>query len=328
MSTATRNTLLITGLLGGLAVLGGVALFRTTTPTKEAISHPAQAAPSASAAGEDGTPTKPIRIVMSAAFVSESGVGVYDAISKYLTRKAGLHVEFITGLAYSTINGMMESGAVDCGFVCGLPYVLLHDRPEPAALLLAAPIMKAPRYQGQPKYYSDLIVKKDSPYKTLQDLEGATYVYNEELSNSGYNMPRYRLVQLGLTKGFFGKVLRSGSHEESIRMVASGKADASFVDSLVIDYDREKHLGHADEVRVLESLGPAGICPLVMSTKLAAPVRDKLQHAIVTMHEDPVGRKILDDALLDRFMIVDDHNYDDIRAMKEAAEKAGFNVIQ
>ena len=327
MSTVTRNTLLITGLLGGLAALGGWALFRTTAPTKESISA-AHGAPTASAGGEDGTPTKPIRIIMSAAFVSESGVGVYDAISKYLTSKAGLKVEFITGLAYGTINDMMESGTVDCGFLCGLPYVLLHDRPEPAALLLAAPVMKAPRYKGQPKYYSDLIVQKDSPYKTLQDLKGRTYVYNEELSNSGYNMPRYRLVQLGLTKGFFGKVLRSGSHEESIRMVASGKADASFVDSLVIDYDRDKHLGHAHEVRVLESVGPAGICPLVMSPKLAAPVRDKLQHAIVTMHEDPVGRKILDEALLDRFMIVDDHNYDDIRAMKEAAEKVGFNVIQ
>jgi len=327
MSTVTRNTLLITGLLGGLAVLGGVALFRTTAPTKAAIGA-AQEAPTASVGGEDGTPTKPIRIVMSAAFVSESGVGVYDAISKYLTHKAGLKVEFITGLAYSTINGMLQSGTVDCGFLCGLPYVLLHDRPDPAALLLAAPVMKAPRYQGQPKYYSDLIVQKDSPYKTIQDLKGRTYVYNEELSNSGYNMPRYRLVQLGLTKGFFGKVLRSGSHEESIRMVASGKADASFVDSLVLDYDRDKHLGNAHEVRVLESVGPAGICPLVMSPKLPATVRDKLQHAIVTMHEDPVGRKILDDALLDRFMIVDDHNYDDIRAMKEAAEKAGFNVIQ
>lgn len=46
------------------------------------------------------------------------------------------------------------------------------------------------------------------------------------------------------------------------------------------------------------------------------------------MHEDPEGRKILDNALLDRFVVVDDHNYDDIRAMKDAAEKAGFTVIR
>lgn len=111
-------------------------------------------------------------------------------------------------------------------------------------------------------------------------------------------------------------------------MVAAGEADASFVDSLVLDYDREMGLGHAHEVRVIESAGPAGICPLVASSRMPVDLRDKLQHALVTMHEDPKGRKLLDEALLDRFAIVDDSNYDDIRAMKEAAEKAGFTVIR
>jgi phosphonate transport system substrate-binding protein len=272
--------------------------------------------------------SKPIRVVMSAAFVSESGVGVYEDITKYLSEKSGLRVEFITGLSYGTISEMLASGAVDCGFICGYPYVLMHDQPKPAVDLLAAPVMKASRYKGQPKYYSDLIVHKDSPYKTLHDLKGRTYVYNDELSNSGYNMPRHRLLELGLTSGFFGTVLRSGSHEESIRMVATGRADASYVDSLVLDYDREKGLGFARDVRVLESLGPAGICPIAVSTSVPAETRGRLQKALVTMHEDPKGRKILDDALVDRFAVVEESNYDDIRAMKAAAEKANFTKIK
>lgn len=321
MSKAFRRGILVVGILALIALgIAGVLRSRTGPP-------PATAAPQASAE-TGGEVSRPIRIVMSAAFVSESGVGVYEQISKYLAEKAGLKTEFVTGLSYKTINEMLTSGAVDCGFVCGLPYVLLHDRPDPAADLLVAPIMKAARYKGQPKYYSDLIVRKDSPYQTIHDLKGTTYVYNDELSNSGYNLPRYRLVQLGLTSGFFGKVVRSGSHEESIRMVASGKADASFVDSLVIDYDREKKLGHAHEVRVIESVGPAGICPLVVSTKLPPDVGEKLRKHLTTMHDDPVGRKILDDALLDRFAVVDDKNYDDIREMKEAAEKVGFTTIK
>jgi phosphonate transport system substrate-binding protein len=265
---------------------------------------------------------------MSAAFVSESGVAVYRHLTRYLTHRTGLPIEFITGLAYGTINSMLEEGALDCGFICGLPYVLLHDRPRPAARLLAAPIMKAARYQGQPKYYADLIVRQDSPYQTLQELKGRTYVYNDELSNSGYNMPRHRLLQLGLTKGFFGRLVRSGSHEESIRMVAAGEADASFVDSLVLDHDREKGLGHARAVRVLESAGPAGICPLVASAALSPELGGTLQHELLRMHEDPEGRKVLAEALLERFAPVDDSNYDDIRAMKVAAEKAGVTVLQ
>jgi phosphonate transport system substrate-binding protein len=136
------------------------------------------------------------------------------------------------------------------------------------------------------------------------------------------------MVQLGLTSGFFGKVVRSGSHEESIRMVAAGEADASFVDSMVLDYDREKGTGHAHEVRVLESAGPAGICPVVSSAWLPKPTRDKIQRELERMHEDPEGKKILDSALLAKFVVVEDSNYDDVRAMKTAAEMAGYTVIK
>lgn len=271
---------------------------------------------------------KPIRIAMSAAFVSESGMPVFNKINTYLSSKSGIPCEFVTGLSYETINKMLADGAVDAAYVCGLPYVIERDRAQPSVELLVAPIMKAARYKDQPKYYSDLVVKKDSPYKSFMDLRGKTYVYNDELSNSGYNIPRSKLIEVGETKGFFGKVLRSGSHEESIRMVAEGQADASFVDSLVLDFDLTKNLGHASKVRVIESRGPAGICPVVVSVKLPQPVREKLQAAFTGMANDPEGLKILDEALLARFEKIDDKNYDDVRQMKKAAEDAGFNTIK
>jgi phosphonate transport system substrate-binding protein len=324
MSAERRSMWRIVVLVTALAVGGTALLLRSWANAP----HPLEGAAAGAPGATGHVDAKPLRIVMSAAFVSESGIGVYEEIAKYLKLKTGTKIEFITGLSYSTINGMMEEGAVDCAFICGLPYVMLHDRPAPAATLIVAPIMNAPRYKGQPKYYSDLIVRNDSPYQSIHDLAGRTYVYNDELSNSGYNLPRYRLLKLGLTSGFFGKVLRSGSHEESIRMVAAGEADASFVDSLVLDYDREKGLGHAREVRVLESVGPAGICPMAASAKLPASVRETLQRYLTRMHEDPEGKKILDKALLARFVVVDESNYDDIRSMREAAEQAGFTVIK
>ncbi|PTY01874.1 hypothetical protein DB346_10475 [Verrucomicrobia bacterium LW23] len=276
--------------------------------------------------GEEGS--RPVRIALSAAFVSESGMPVFQKINDYLSKKSGLRCELITGLSYGTINKMLGDGAIDSAYVCGLPYVIERDKAQPTVDLLVAPIMKGERYKGQPKYFSDLIVKKDSPVQGLADLRGKTYVYNEELSNSGYNMPRHKLVESGETKGFFGRVLRSGSHEESIRMVAEGQADASYVDSLVLDYDRAKGLGYAARVRVIESRGPAGICPVVVSVKVPDSVRKKLQDAFVGMDKDPEGRKILDEALVERFEVVRDDNYDDIRKMKKAAEEARFSVIK
>jgi phosphonate transport system substrate-binding protein len=283
----------------------------------------AQAAPSAAP-----RPQRPLRIALSAAFVSEHGVPVYRRIVDYLEDRLGRDIEFVTGLGYDTINDMLNDAALDVAFVSGMPYVLLHDQPGLDVELLAAPVMKAARYQGKPVLYSDLIVRKDSDIQSIHDLRGRTYVYNEETSNSGYNMPRARLLELGLTNGFFGKVVRSGSHEESMRMVADGRADASYVDSLVLEYDLAHGLGGADRVRVVESLGPSGIPPVIARSDLPEGVREELRRHLLSMHEDPEGRSILDQAMIDRFVRVDDSNYDDIRERKNRAEAAGFQHLK
>lgn len=273
---------------------------------------------------EQRLPGPPIRIAMSAAFVSDSGIGVYSKLEDWLSRQLGQQVELVSGFSYDTIDEMINDGAVDVAFMCGYPYVLKHDQPEPVVDVLAAPVVKAPRYGNRPVYFSDLIVREGSGFRRFEDLRGATLVYNEERSNSGYNMPRSFLIQRGLTEGFFGKVIRSGSHEESIRMVASGEADASFVDSMVLDHDREKHLGAADQVRVLMSLGPEAIPPVVVSTKMAPELRRLMGLTLTHMHEDAEGRQILDEALLSRFEPVEDTHYDGIRRRHALAQRAGF----
>lgn len=273
----------------------------------------------------------PIYVAMSAAFVSDAGVEVYEEITAYLEARTGRDFEFVTGLAYETIDAMVAEGAVGIAFVCGYPYVLGRDRPEPVYELLAAPVMAAPRYGGRPVYFSDLIVRAGSRFETIEDLEGARFVYNEETSNSGYNMPRAYMIEHGLDRdggGFFGEVVRSGSHEESIRMVAEGEADASFVDSLVLDYDRARGEAHAKGVRVIDSMGPAAVPPAVASTRLPAAIREQVRDVLLGMDEDERGRAILRKARLTEFVAVADDHYDDIRGWHAAAVEAGYQTLR
>jgi phosphonate transport system substrate-binding protein len=276
-------------------------------------------------AAEDET----INIAMTAAFVSEKGVGVYQEIGDYIEKKTGLQVEFVSGLSYSTINSMIESGAAQVAFVCGYPYVLSHDGKEnPPTKLLAAPVNAGPQYEGEPKYYSYVIVHKDSPITKFEELKGKTWVFNDEISNSGYNMPRAKLVSIGETNGFFGKILKSGAHEESIRMVGEGKVDASAVDSLVLDYALAEKEPYASQVKIIETLGPAGAPPVVYSTKLSEEKAQKIKQALLGMKDDPEGQAILKKAYLSGFIDVTDANYDDIRGMADTAKKANFMEIK
>lgn len=276
-----------------------------------------------------------VRMVVTAAIVSNKGLVVYEQLAQYLSKHLDADVRVISGTSYEESNLLLEQGIIQVGFVCGLPYVEQHALGK--LQLVAIPVMsaKASQIPGTPgyakvpgKYYSYTIVHKDSPFKSWADLKGANYVYNEQTSNSGYNMPRYKLIQLGAKswEEWFFEIKVSGSHEESIRMVAQGLADASSVDSLVLDYDL--HIGdkYAKQVRVIETLFPggAGIPPVVVGNKVAPQLRKKLQSVLTTMHQDPEGRTILQKGLLQRFDPPDDHNYDDIRRMERAARRAGF----
>ena len=245
-----------------------------------------------------------------------------------LQNKLNEKTVFIPGFSYSTINNMLIQGLANIGFVCGLPYVLAKEKSKDSIELLAAPVMKDKRYGGKPQYFSYIIVPKESKFQHFSDLKGSRFVFNEEISNSGYNMPRAYMIAHGDTKGFFNKVLRSGSHEESIRMVALGLADASAVDSMVYDYDKLKNPIYVSKTRIIETLGPASIPPVVVSAKTPAAVRNKIKKILLNMNKDPKGQAILKQALLEKFTTVDDSHYDDIRGMLNLARETGFLEIR
>lgn len=275
-----------------------------------------------------GGEKQPVRIVVSAAFTSEAGTSVYKKLAEYLEMKTGYPCELISGFSYKTLNAMLEAGVVDIGFICGYPYVLMHDRPHPPVRLMAAPVPAAPRYRGQPIYFSDIIVRADSSYRCINQLKGCTWAYSEELSNSGYNLPRAFLIRKGLHRGFLARVVRTGSHEESIRAVATGEADAAAVDSLVLDYERARGSPYAQRVRILYSLGPSGIVPVVASARMPEHRFKAIQAVLLHMASDAEGAAILREAGLKTFVYVKDSHYNDIRAAHRLAMQKGYQYLQ
>lgn len=275
----------------------------------------------------------PVHMVVTAAFVSEDGLPVYDELAQYLTQKMHRTVDVTSGTSYSETNTLIDHGIIQVGFVCGLPYTesagTFKLLAMPAMRLQAGQFDDVPGYEDVPgKYYSYVIVRKDASYDSWQSLRGARFVYNDQNSNSGYNMPRYRLIQDGVKswEEYFSEVQVSGSHEESIRLVARGMVDASAVDSLVLDYDRVNGNPDALQVKVIEVLFPggAGAPPVIVSHRTEPELVGQLQGQLLSMHQDARGREILERALISRFLPPDDHNYDDIRNMARAARESGF----
>ena len=81
---------------------------------------------------------------------------------------------------------------------------------------------------GTMGYYSVLYVKKDAPYKTIQDLKGKNLCLVDPNSTSGNNVPRFAMHKMGIEPDkFFSKVVYAGSHENAVIALDKGTVDVA-----------------------------------------------------------------------------------------------------
>jgi phosphonate transport system substrate-binding protein len=253
-----------------------------------------------------------------------TAVGLYQLVTEEVGRRLGVPSELVVETSYESC----EKDQNEVCFVCSLPYVMFERRGLDLAIPVAAPVLEGTRYGGRPIYFSDVIVHRDSPFRSFLDLRGHSWAYNEPLSHSGYGITRYHLVRLGETNRFLTDVVEAGFHHEAIRMVARGEVEGAAIDSQVLGMELRDHPDLAEQVRVVEALGPSTIQPVAVSKRVPEDVREAIREALVTMADDPAVRERLSHALVERFVPVDAGSYDDIRVMVDACEAAGFMELR
>jgi phosphonate transport system substrate-binding protein len=258
-----------------------------------------------------------------ASFLAPNMFGAYRVVADFVGEKLGQQTELTVGRSFDEF----ANGEADVGFLCGLPYVELARGPSPPVELLAAPVLTGERYGGRPIYFSDVIVRVDSPFRSFSELRGRVWAFNDPDSHSGYNVTRHRLVSMGETNGFFGGVVEAGSHQRSIKMVCSGEIDAAAIDSHVLAVELRDRPALREQLKVIDSLGPAGIQPVVAASRLPDGLKAAVREALLAMDDDPAARDVLTHSFVERFVAVTDEDYDDVRAMLAAAEEADFMTL-
>lgn len=257
-------------------------------------------------------------------YLAPSVLGVYEAITEAVGRRLGLATELVVETSYESCRRDVN----EVCFVCSLPYVTFEREGLDLAEPVAAPVLAGERYAGRPIYFSDVIVRRDAPFRRFLDLRGGSWAYNEPLSHSGYGITRFRLVELGETRGFFGAVVEAGFHQEAIAMVARGDVDGAAIDSQVLEIAVRDDPALASEIRVIESFGPSTIQPVAVSKRVPSELRAAIRDVLVTLHEDQRVRVRLADGLVERLVPVGPSHYDDIRRMLDACEAAAFLVLR
>jgi phosphonate transport system substrate-binding protein len=266
----------------------------------------------------------PIDRLRFGTFLAPNILPVYQAITDTVGHRLGIRADLVVETDYENCARDVN----DICFVCSLPYVLYDRQGRAPAVPIAAPVLKGRRYGGRPIYFSDVIVRRDSPFRSFMDLRNHSWCYNEPLSQSGYGITRFTLLKRGETHGFFSQVVEAGFHEESIRLVLGGDIDGSAIDSQVLAVAMRANPALRRELRVIDTLGPSTIQPVAVSKRLPDDMRQHILRIMLSLHEDPAVRRCLHRGLISHFVPVGPKDYDDVRLMLQDCEAANFLTIQ
>ena len=255
---------------------------------------------------------------MFATFLAPCLKPLYQLVTDAVGQELGSPTRLVDGRSLQQVRGQ----EVHFAFVCGLPYVRLRREDPTSVDAIAAPVVFGDRYGGRPIYFSDVIVPRDSKAASWRDLRGGSWAYNEPDSHSGYLTTLFRLTERAETMAYFSRWEATGFHERSIRLVADGLVDATAIDSHVLAIALRDHPEHRDRVKVIDVLGPSTIQPLVATGAVAESLKRDVQEIVINLHNRAAQRERLTEALVEKFIHVDDDSYADIRRMLAAAEAA------
>ncbi|OJX47122.1 MAG: phosphonate ABC transporter substrate-binding protein [Chloroflexi bacterium 44-23] len=257
----------------------------------------------------------PLRVAVASVVSPQGTVQSYEPLLKYLETKFNRPVELIQRRTYLETNELIADGKVDLAFVCTSAYIEGINNSEMELLV-------APQVNGETVYYSLLIVPADSSAQSMADLQHKVFAFTDPISLSGRMYPTYLVQGLGFSpENFFSKTFFTYNHDEAIRAVANKLADGAAVDSLVYEYAIARDPSLAKKVRVIHRSPPFGIPPVVVSLKLDPNLKQELQKVLLSMHDSAEGRIALKSIGVDKFVILDDHAYDDIRVLLSDVEK-------
>ena len=151
------------------------------------------------------------------------------------------------------------------------------------------PLVTATDNEGNVGYHSVLVVLKDSPYKSIEDLKGKKLALADPNSTSGCQAPTYFLREKGIDiNKFFASATFSGSHENSVIGLINGTYDAAVTwwnSETYSNFARmaSKGMIPKDAVRIIWKSPLLPNEPWTMPTWLPEQMRGDMKQALLAM---------------------------------------------
>jgi ABC-type phosphate/phosphonate transport system substrate-binding protein len=164
-------------------------------------------------------------------------------------------------------------------------------------------LVATPRYSAEgcegACYRSAVIVRSHDAAETLGEFRDRRCVVNELDSNSGMNLLRAAVAPLAGGPRFFQSVHLSGSHRQSVEMVAGHEADIAAIDCVTFAHLRRLYPALVDKVRILCWTPRSPSLPFVTASSTDEHTLDTLRSVLADVITDASLRSARDRLFLD-----------------------------
>ena len=223
----------------------------------------------------------------------------------------------------------VDLGAVwrdpDCLFsqTCGYP---LMNAFRGELKVIATPVYDAPGCDG-PKYCSLIVVRADDPAQELEDLRGRTAAVTHTASQSGYSALRAAAAELARGGRFFGRVVESGGHPNSLALVSAAEADVCATDSVTHALLARHRPGALAGLRVLARSPSAPGLPYVTRAEADDGRLERLRGALFSVLEDPALAAARAALLIAGAEVLPETAYQRIVELEQQAASLGYPKV-
>ncbi|RLD53925.1 MAG: phosphate/phosphite/phosphonate ABC transporter substrate-binding protein [Bacteroidetes bacterium] len=257
-----------------------------------------------------GDSLSPIYIAIASMTSPRETFNYYHDLIDFISKKVGRPIYFKQKKTYKEVNELLETGEVDFAFICSGAYI--EEAKHKHVKLLVAPVINEQTY-----YQAYIIAQKNSAINSFNELEGHSFAYTDPLSNTGYLYPRKHLFNLVTNENiFFSKTIFTNGHDISIQMVNRGIIDASSVHGLIFDYIASVYPERVENIKIIEKSELFGMPPVVTPIDLDNKYFKRYRDIFLSIHEDSVGMEILNKLKIEKFVLVKDSIYDNVRRLK------------
>ena len=208
----------------------------------------------------------------------------YQPIMDYLTQNTPYYFELKLGKNYEDTVNYLATGATEVASLGALTYLEAHKR------FGAIPILKPLNAEGQPFYRSIIIVRNDSPIRSLKELKGHSFAFASLHSTSGNLISRYYLAQHDIHLKDLKSYVNLMHHDSVAEAVLKGEYDAGSVKDIIAYKYQDKGL------RFLYQSPPIPGVPITVRPETPKDLIGWIKQALLALdRNNPAHQKIMQD---------------------------------